>query len=50
MQPLAFQKISPESAGISSRAVVEFLRSLEDLGLATHSILIAKGDDLVCEA
>jgi CubicO group peptidase (beta-lactamase class C family) len=44
-----FHKISPEQAGISSRVVEGFIRSLERRGLAMHSVLLMKGNDIFGE-
>ena len=45
-----FEQIKPEEAGISSSRVLEYIERLERNGLAMHSVLIAKGDKLLCEA
>ena len=45
-----FKKITPESAGISSESVAAFIRKLEKMGAATHSLLFMKGDDVFAEA
>ena len=45
-----FEWITPEEAGISSRNVRAYLEYLERRGLVMHSVLIAKGDKLLCEA
>lgn len=45
-----FHKISPEQAGISSRAVARFLRALDRRGLAMHSVLLMKGEGIFAEA
>ena len=45
-----FERITPEEAGISSTRVLEYIERLERNGLAMHSVLIAKGDRLLCEA
>ncbi len=45
-----FAKISPEQAGISSAAVSRFLRALDRRGLAMHSVLLMKGEDIFSEA
>ena len=45
-----FEHITPEEAGITSARVLEYLERLERNGLAMHSVLIAKGDKLLCEA
>ncbi len=45
-----FERITPESVGISSKNVRAYLDYLERRGLVMHSVLIAKGDNLLCEA
>ena len=45
-----FVKATPESAGISSKSVLKFLKTLDSHGLSSHSVLIARGDKLICEA
>lgn len=44
-----FEKITPEQAGISSARVADFISVLERRGLATHSVLMMKGDKLFAE-
>ena len=39
----------PEECGISSANIEKFIRSIEDRGLYTHNVLIAKGDDVIFE-
>lgn len=38
---------SPEEAGIPSAAIEKYLRWLESHGLATHNVLISRGNDIV---
>lgn len=45
-----FERITPEEAGISSLRVAEYIEKLERRGFAMHSVLMAKGDKLFCEA
>ena len=45
-----FTEITPEQAGISSRCVSKFIQKLEQRGLYTHSLLLAKGDQIFCES
>lgn len=45
-----FVKATPESAGISSRQVLKYLKMINSHDLASHSVLIARGDKLICEA
>lgn len=44
-----FNVITPEQAGISSRAVSKFIRKLEERGLYTHGVLMMRGDDIFSE-
>ena len=44
-----FQKITPESAGISSKNVRKFVERLEKRGASTHGILFMKGDKVFAE-
>lgn len=45
-----FIKVTPESAGISSESVLKLLKTIDSHGLSSHSVLIARGDKLICEA
>ena len=45
-----FEIVSPESIGIPSRNVEQFLHHLNDHGLATHSVMMLKGDKVFCKA
>lgn len=44
-----FNKISPEKAGISSKAILDYVKTLESYNLKTHSIIFAKGNDIFAE-
>ena len=44
-----FEKITPEEAGISSSWVEKFLRTLDRRGLATHSVLLMRGNKVFGE-
>lgn len=44
-----FKKTTPEEAGISSKTVLSFLKTLDSCGFSTHSILMARGDNLFTE-
>ena len=44
-----FTKITPEKAGISSANVLKFIQSLEKYRFMTHSIVMAKGDNIFAE-
>ena len=43
------KNVSPESVGISSEAVCDFVEFIEGCNLRTHSILLMRGDDLFAE-
>ena len=45
-----FVKATPESAGISSRQILKYLKMINSHDLASHSVLIARGDKIICEA
>lgn len=40
---------TPESRGISSARIADYVQMLEDNHLAMHDILIARGNDILCE-
>lgn len=44
-----FKTISPEAAGISSDNVCKFIDTLNKRGLAMHSVLMMKGDNIFAE-
>ena len=43
------QHITPEAAGVSSVAIADFIRLLEEYRIPTHSLLLARGDKLFYE-
>ena len=45
-----FEFASPESMGIKSEWIENFIRHLEDKGITMHDVLIMKGDKIVFEA
>ncbi len=45
-----FKSATPESVGIKSSCVLNLLKAYEKSGLAMHSVLMARGDKLFCEA
>ena len=45
-----FESTTPESIGVKSSQVLKLLRAYESSGLAMHSVLIARGNKLFCEA
>lgn len=45
-----FKYATPESVGIKSSDVLKLLTAYENSGLAMHSVLMARGDKLFCEA
>lgn len=44
-----FKTVTPESVGISSAKVQTLVRTLEEKGLATHSVILARGDKVFAE-
>ena len=44
-----FRKITPEQAGIPSALVEKFIRTLNKRGLAMHSVLLMRGEDIFAE-
>jgi len=44
-----FQTVSPESIGIPSQKVLEFFRALEPYHLNTHSVIMARGNQIFAE-
>ena len=45
-----FKNATPESVGISSANISEMINNLQKHNIPMHSLLIARGDKLVCEA
>lgn len=45
-----FKTVAPEQAGISSKKVTEYILKLERRGLSMHSLILARGFDIFCEA
>ncbi len=45
-----FNKVTPESVGISSEKVLSLVKMLDDLRLHTHSIIMAKGNNVFYES
>ena len=41
---------TPESRGISSQALLRFVRKLDRKGIPMHSLLVARGDDIILNA
>lgn len=44
-----FKTVSPESVGISSKKVLDFIKRLDGMGFATHSIIMARGNGIFAE-
>lgn len=44
-----FEKVTPESVGVSSKRILDFIQCLDEYELCTHSIFMAKGDKAVAE-
>lgn len=47
--PFNFSQITPEKVGIRSEDVKGFIEAFDDLGLHTHSIIMARGDNIFAE-
>ena len=45
-----FKSVTPESVGISSELVKKYISRLEKRQIHMHSVLMARGNDLFCEA
>ena len=45
----AFTKATPERVGISSRRVLDFIKTLDECGMHTHSIIFARGERIFAE-
>ena len=45
-----FGNITPEKAGITSKKVLEFLKTIDAANLTTHSVIMAKGNDIFAES
>ena len=44
-----FTKTTPEKVGVSSRKVLDFVRTLDASGLATHDLILARGNEIFAE-
>ena len=45
-----FEKVTPESVGVSSEDVLKFIKTLEDCRLHTHSVFMARGNKVFYES
>lgn len=45
-----FERVTPESCGVDSGRILDFLEYLEDAGMTTHSVLMMKDDKVFTEA
>lgn len=45
-----FKKATPESVGIDSAKIIQMINALQKHNIPMHSLLISRGDKLVCEA
>lgn len=45
-----FEKVTPESLGVSSEKVLSFIKTLDDCRLRNHSIIMSKGDKIFLES
>ena len=43
------QYINPESCGISSKCILDYIKKLEFHGLSTHDIIISRGENILFE-
>lgn len=50
MNSRIFESAAPESAGISSQHIINFMKRLEECNIDMHSVLILKDRKLICEA
>ena len=41
--------VTPESMGISSKDIMDYINLLEEYQLATHDVIIARGDSIIYE-
>ena len=39
---MSFERVTPESVGIHSKAITDFLRSLEEKGMEAHRLMILR--------
>lgn len=44
-----FNKVTPETVGISSEKILDFIKTLDSYRMKTHSIIMAKGNSIVAE-
>ena len=44
-----FRNVTPESIGISSKKVLKFFKTLEKYHFCTHSVIMARGNDIFAE-
>ena len=44
-----YNRPTPESVGVSSKKILKLIKNLEECKFHTHSILIAKGNDVIAE-
>ncbi len=44
-----FKTVTPENAGISSENISDFIKALDERRLTTHSIIMARGNDIIAE-
>lgn len=44
-----FRNVSPENVGISSKKVLKFFETLEKYHFCTHSIIMARGNNIFAE-
>ncbi len=44
-----FKTVTPETVGVSSKRVLDFIKMLDDSHMRTHSIIMAKGENIFAE-
>ena len=44
-----FERITPEKAGISSEVILNYIKTLENYNLNTHSLIMARGNNILTE-
>lgn len=44
-----FTYAKPEQTGVNSKNILRYIQSLENAGLSTHNVIIAKGDKIIYE-
>lgn len=45
-----FTNVSPESVGVSSKKVLDYLKRMNAHGIAMHSVIMARGNQIFAES